>query len=266
MMARSIRPSLRIPLAGVFAVFLLTGLSALAQQQPPPTPAASSDQSKSVDKNNADPKAKDSTQSGTSNDRLFYTLPNFLTVQVAGQLPPLTTAQKFKVVTRSAFDYVEIPWYGALAGISQAQNSEPGYGQGGLGYAKRFGSQFADGTIENYMTSAVFPSVLKQDPRFYQSGTGGFWHRTGYSVTRIFVTYSDSGHKQFNYSEIFGSALAASISNYSYHPRGDRNLTNTAGTWGTQVGYDTLTYFAREFWPDIRRKLRNVRHREPAGS
>jgi len=44
--------------------------------------------------------------------------------------------------------------------------------------------------------------VLHQDPRFFQLGKGGFWHRTGYAVSRIFVTRSDSGNSQFNTSEI----------------------------------------------------------------
>ena len=51
-----------------------------------------------------------STASGTSNDRLFFTLPNFLTLENAGQVPPLTTKQKFAVVTRGSFDYIQIPW------------------------------------------------------------------------------------------------------------------------------------------------------------
>ena len=193
--------------------------------------------------------------SGTSKDRLFYTLPNFLTLENASQVPPLTAGQKFKVVARSSFDYVEYPWYGFLAGISQAENSEPGYGQGAAGYGKRFGAAAADGTIENFMTSAVFPSLLRQDPRFFQSGKGGFWHRSGYAVSRVFVTRGDSGHSQANFSEIVGSALAAGISTYSYHPRSDRTLRNSASVWGSQVGYDALVYFVREFWPDIRRKI-----------
>ena len=56
------------------------------------------------------------------------------------------------------FDKVQIPWYLSLAAISQAENSEPGYGQGWEGYGKRFASAFADVAIENFMTSAVFPS------------------------------------------------------------------------------------------------------------
>src|SRR5208282_1248792 len=123
--------------------------------------------------------------------------PNFLTVQNAGTLPQLSVGGKFKVVARGSFDYVEYFWYGALAGISQAENSEPGYGQGAEGYGKRYGASFADGTIENFMVGAVFPSLLRQDPRYYQLGHGGFVHRTSYAVSRSFVTRTDSGRAQF---------------------------------------------------------------------
>ena len=141
-------------------------------------------------------------------------------------------------------------------GYEQPGRGQPGYGQGAAGYGKRFGAAMADGTIENFMTSAVFPSILRQDPRFFQSGKGGFWHRTAYAVGRTLFTRTDSGHEQVNYSEIFGSALSAGISTYSYHPHADKTLSNTAKVWGTQVGYDTLTYFVKEFWPDVRRWLR----------
>jgi hypothetical protein len=231
-------------------------LPAFAQQEPmAPQQTPSSQQSQQPEPGKDDKTKCQTEQSGTSKDRLFYALPNFLTVENVGQIPPLSAGQKFKVVARSSFDWVEFPWYGVLAGISQAQNSEAGYGQGAAGYANRFGSEFADGTIENFWTSAILPSLLRQDPRFYQLNKGGFWHRTGYAMSRIFVTRSDSGKSQFNTSEILGSAIAAAISTYSYHPQADRTFSNTASVWGTQIGYDTLTIVVKEFWPDIRRKL-----------
>jgi hypothetical protein len=257
-------------------LFLLIAASAatgIAQDKPDsPTPkqgAAPSSQPSSAEKaqdpdksdKSKDPPGRDGDGpiSGTSKDRLFYTLPNFLTLENANQVPPLTTGQKFKVVARSSFDYVEYPWYGFLAGISQAENSEPGYGQGAAGYGKRFGAAVADGTIENFLTSAVFPSLLHQDPRFFQSGKGDFWRRAGYAVSRVIITRSDSGSSQANFSEIVGSALSAGISTYSYHPHADRNVRNAASVWGSQIGYDALTYFVKEFWPDVRRKIRKKR-------
>lgn len=205
-----------------------------------------------------------SEQPGKSNGRLFYAMPNFLTVSNSGKLPPLTVKQKFSVVARGAFDYFEYPWYGALAGISQAENSEPGYGQGMEGYAKRYGAAFADGTIENFWTSAILPSVLRQDPRFYQMPSGGFTHRAVYAGSRIFVTRSDSGHRRFNFSEIFGSLAAGFISTYSYHPQADRTVGNSLSVWGSEVGYDTITIEVKEFWPDIQRKLSHKKNDPPA--
>jgi hypothetical protein len=247
-----------MPGIALFIVLLPTFGSA---QQPPAKPqsnaptqgAPASPRDAETPEKNQDPDKN--MPEGVSKDRLFYTLPNFLTLENVGQVPPLTTKEKFKVITKGSFDYVLIPWYGFLAGLSQAEDSEAGYGQGAAGYGKRFGAYFADGTIENYITGAILPTVLRQDPRYFQSGKGSFMHRTGYSVSRIVLTRGDNGRQQFNYSEILGSALAAGISTYTYHPHADRTLGNTVSVWGTQVGTDTLTLVVREFWPDIRRKL-----------
>jgi hypothetical protein len=239
--------------------------------QPSPSDSDKDKNDKSKDDQSASGKGK---VAGTSNDRLLFALPNFLTLEKGGHPPPLTSKQKFAVVAHGAFDYIQIPWYGLLSGIGQAENSEPGYGQGMAGYGKRFGASVADGTIENFMVGAILPSLLHQDPRFFQSGQGGFFRRTGYAMSRSFVTRSDSGHAQFNFSEIGGGMLAATISTNTYHPRSftrvrynssgvptyvftpsDRTLTNTAQVWGTQLSYDTMTLVIKEFWPDIHRRM-----------
>jgi hypothetical protein len=201
-------------------------------------------------------KSTTGTTPSSSNDRLFFALPNFLTVDANGKIIPLTAGQKFKVVARGAFDPVQIPWYGVLAGISQAENSEPGYGQGAEGYGKRWAAYAADGTIENFFVGAILPSIFRQDPRFFPSGQGSFVHRAGYAVSRIVITRGDSGRREFNISEVLGSAMSASISTYSYHPRDDRTIGNTASVWVSQMGYDAITIMLKEFWPDIRRKIK----------
>ena len=224
---------------------------------PPPDPSPSATQPSKPGEETKDKEKNSSPKitNGTSHDRLFFTLPNFLTLENAGKVPPLTTAQKFKVTVRSSFDYVEYFWYGALAGVAQAENNETSYGQGAEGYAKRFGLRFADGTIENFTTKAIFPSLLREDPRYFQLGEGGFWHRVRYAMGRIIITRTDSGHNRVNLSEILGSGTAAAISTYSYHPANDHDVGDVVTVWGSQVAYDTLSYVVKEFWPDIRRKL-----------
>jgi len=242
-----------------------TSAAAGASAKPDGSPSGNSTGSLPAAPSVTKPEAKASRENnGTSNDRIFWTLPNFLSVENAHEISPLTSKEKFKVVLRTAFDPVEYPYVGFLAGISQATNSEPGFGQGAAGYAKRYGSAFADNTIENFMTGAILPSLLHQDPRYYQLGHGSFEHRLGYAISRIFVTRSDSRNTVFNASEVLGSAVAAGIAN-TYHPAGDRTVVNTVSVWWTEVGWDTVAIGVKEFWPDIRRKVQK-QHRQGTAS
>lgn len=224
------RPSFLIRVGRLITAFLILCLSAAAQAE---LGTGAPQREKSGPEIHFDnPKADQTPPASISNDRLFYTLPNFLTVESPSNLRPLRAQQKFKVVARTSFDYVEYPWYAFRASISQAQDNEPSYGQGAAGYAKRYALTFADCTFENFMVGAVLPSLLRQDPRFYRSGHGTVLHRTGYAVSRIFVTRTDSGREQFNYSEIVGSALAAGVSTYSYHPAGGSQSSQRCGAMG----------------------------------
>jgi hypothetical protein len=233
--------------------FSLASRAQQLEQRPPETQSTrSGNQAQQADEDASAPKFD--PQSGGSNDRLFWTLPNFLSLENAHSIAPLTSAQKFRLVARASFDPMNIPFFAFLAGISQADNSESGYGQGSIGYAKRFGSNFADGTSENFFVQAVFPSIFRQDPRYYQDGKASFWRRTGYAASRIAVIRGDSGHMQLNISELAGSAAAAALSNM-YRPITDRTLPNTVEIWGSMMGWDTFFNMLREFWPDIRRKV-----------
>ena len=194
-------------------------------------------------------------QESPKNDRLLFALPNYMTVENAKQLPPLTAGQKFKLVAQGNFDRAEYPWVGAQALIAQlGHDDEAPFGQGLGGYAQRYAVAFGDTTVGNFMTGAVVPSLLHQDPRYYQLGTGGFFHRTAYAFRRIFVIRGDSGHNQFNASEIVGNALAGGISNL-YHPKEDRVLSSNVQVWYTQTIWDAVGIQLKEFWPDLRRLI-----------
>ena len=84
--------------------------------------------------------------------------------------------------------------------------------------------------------SAILPSLLHQDPRYFYLGSGSVRTRAFYAISRAVITRSDSGKSQPNYSRILGSFAAGAIDNL-YHPASDRGvglvvssgLLNTAG-------------------------------------
>lgn len=239
--------------------------AAYAQQPEPQQPPPASDQPANGSKNERDKKETDSPvktvgksklekETGTVNDRIFEVLPNYGTVENAHDLPPLSAGQKFRLATAAVFDWAAFPFNGVLSGIAQAKNDPKEWGQGWDAYGKRFGQSFADNSIGTYMTTAAFPSLLHEDPRYYQLGKGGFGHRAYHAMNRLFVTRTDSGHDRFNYSESIGNAVAAAISN-SYHVPADRTASRNATTFAFLILYDGLSNELKEFWPDIRRKV-----------
>jgi hypothetical protein len=232
------------------------------QQTPPPqtTPPAQNPpppQTAEQDKDKKDQKKDESAddQNNPKNDRIFLVIPNYGTVEhPTGNIPPLTVKQKFKTGAEDAFDTYSVPLAGIVAAISQAENSDAAWGQGWGAFGKRYAATYADTVIGSFMTTGVFPSLLHEDPRYFRKGSGGFRKRSWYAVTKLFVTRTDAGKPQFNYSEFMGNATAAGIS-LTYHTVQERNLSSFGGDYLTQIAIDAFANQLKEFWPDIRHKL-----------
>jgi hypothetical protein len=226
----------------------LQNSSFLLGQEPAGSPPATSTQNRTA----TSPSTSDPPAAGPAipkDDRILWTLPNYLTVENASTLPPLPPGGKIKLIARDTFDPVTFGFIALEAGINQASNTNPTFHQGLIGYSKRYGLAFADNGIGNFLTSGVLPIVLHQDPRFYQMGHGGFARRFWYAGTRVFVTRSDAGATQANYSEFLGNIFAAGISN-AYHP-GPRTLGSNVDIFATQMVWDAVSFEVKEFWPDF---------------
>jgi hypothetical protein len=227
------------------------------QSQNPPAPDPKQDPAQDTKKpDEPKPKTSIERETGTSNDRIFEVMPNYGTVRNSKDLPPMTTGQKYRTATAQVFDYFAFPFNAALAGIGQAENSPKSWGQGWGAYGKRFGATFADNSIGTYMTTAIFPSILKEDPRYYRKAEGKTSRRILYSIERLFVTRTDAGDNRLNASEAIGNSMATGLSNF-YHAREDRTYSRNFETLGMLYMWDGLSNELKEFWPDIKRKFRH---------
>jgi len=191
-------------------------------------------------------------QEGKQPKRILWIIPNYRAVGANTYLPPLSFKEKFWLATEDTFDYSDFIFVAGLAGISMAQKSQPTFGQGAAGYGRYYWRVFVDSAIENYMTEAIVPAATKEDPRYYTLGKGGFAKRTGYAISRLFITRTDSGKNTVNLSELIGAGAAAGIGN-AYYPAQSNSWVKTYQRWGTQVALDGVFNMLKEFWPDIDR-------------
>src|SRR5262249_13735445 len=102
--------------------------------------------------------------------RVFGIIPNFYTVYDPNP-EPLTTKLKFTLAFKEITDPINGAIVAVLSGAQQAANT-PDYGQGMEGFSKRFSANAANAVTDIMIGSALLPSLLHQDPRYFYLGTG----------------------------------------------------------------------------------------------
>ena len=174
--------------------------------------------------------------------------------ELAHERRPLTSKQKFQL----AVDETIAPsrFIGSLftAGISQARDSLPDYGQGWDGYGKRYGSSVASNASSHLLGTGVIPSLTHEDPRYFQKGTGSVPRRILWAASSTVWCRRDNGTWGPNYANVVGNMMGAAVSNL-YYPSRERTFSNTADKWGQNIGIDAATFLFHEFWPDINHAL-----------
>jgi hypothetical protein len=214
--------------------FLLAAAFLSAQEAPPPAETSPSGTVPAIDK------------------RIFGVLPNYRTAEDNGNYEPLTAKQKFRIAYKDSFDWPVFMVSAAFASLYQLEDSNPSFGQGLQGYAKRYATSYADQSIGNIFTEGLFPSLLHEDPRYFRHPSGSKKSRVLYAASRILITRTDSGANRFNYSELIGNSVATGLSNF-YYPE-SRTFNDNIEKLGVQLATDAFSNVLKEFWPDIKRK------------
>ena len=188
--------------------------------------------------------------------RVLGVLPNFYVSYVPNAVP-LTSKQKFKLAWKTVVDPFSLIFVGGVAGVEQAQDHFKEYGEGAEGYGQRFGAGYADTVTSTFIGSAILPSLLKQDPRYFYKGSGSTGARALYAIANSVICKGDNRRWQPNYSSILGALAAGGISNL-YYPANDRDgaeltFENAAiGIGGTAVANLFQEFVIRKLTPKSR--------------
>jgi hypothetical protein len=193
--------------------------------------------------------------------RVLGAIPNFY-VSYIPNAAPLTPKQKFKLALKSVIDPFTFVVVAGAAGVEQAQDHFVGYGQGTEGYAKRFGAGYADTVSGTFIGSAIFPALLKQDPRYFYKGTGRVESRFLYAIANAFICKGDNKRWQPNYSNVLGSLASGGISNIYYPPQDRNGAELTFVNAGIGIGETAISNLFQEF---VIRKLTPGARKQQAG-
>jgi hypothetical protein len=141
---------------------------------------------------------------------------------------------------------------GIVAGLNQASDAEPQWGQGAQGYAKRFGASYSDSFIGNFFGNAVLTTLLREDPRYFQKGTGSKPSRFLWAATSTVWCKRDKGTWGPNYANVGGNMIGAAIARV-YYPASERTVNDTISDGLTVSAEGIVGSEIIEFWPDIAR-------------
>lgn len=223
-------------------LFLFSSFSVMVSAQAPPAGPSTGD---AKDKSSEEKQEEKKEQS----QRLLGVIPQFGTTSRL-DASPLTPHAKFRLFTKSAFDPTEFVVVGLQAGISQWQDEFPEYGQGAVGYGKRYGAAFADQVSSGFFANYFYPVLFKEDPRYFRLGSGSVPHRIGYALLQEIICRTDKGGRSFSFENTLGSFTAGAISN-AYYPSQERGFGLTMSRGAIAMGYGSLGGLVDEFYPDI---------------
>jgi hypothetical protein len=166
---------------------------------------------------------------------------------------PQTRLQRFEDYMLGMVGPFTIVAEGASAGIQQWRDSPHEWGQGGGGFGKRFANNMAYNGIRVTITYGL-SEALHEDNRYFKSKKQGFGPRLLYALESPAMAHKD-GHRRLSISSLSGMAGAAGISQ-AWAPQSWKGVDNAAGNFGlTYAGLAGLNV-AREFVPDLIKRLR----------
>ena len=184
--------------------------------------------------------------------RILGMMPNYRAVSAGVRPPPPGPKESFIIATENNFDYSQFVFVGLTSLMAEGTNTHPEFGKGAGGYWSYYWRGYIDKSDGDYLIIFVFPTLFREDERYFAMGQGGFWKRVYYSGSSVFITPNYHGKNTFNWAEILGRGVSQAVS-LTYYPSAVAAPSSYMSKFGYAVGSDELTNVFREFYPDMAR-------------
>jgi hypothetical protein len=182
---------------------------------------------------------------------LVYPYQQFLDTKVT---IPLTRKQKGLLALHAATDPGAIGTIVGISAISIAADSHTAYGPGFGGFAELAGVSLLQNTTGEFFGTFAIPALVHQDPRYFRMPDKPFRKRLIYSITRSYISKSDSGKTIPNYGVFGAYPIVAELSNL-YVPGIESDGASTAQRIAVGLALDPVNNLINEFLPDVAKHI-----------
>lgn len=159
----------------------------------------------------------------------------------------MTTKQKYGLAYRRIVS-PQMPLKAAfVSGWEVGTGTGPEFQTNGwVPFAKRFGYNAGGISTTIFLNTAVIPSLVHQDPRFFPLGRGPVKRRVLWAIGNEFAGFSDDGCRMPNYANLVGFAVSSVVMN-SFAPGDSASFGDMAKSYAIKIGISSGLDVAREF-------------------
>jgi hypothetical protein len=182
---------------------------------------------------------------------LVYPYQRFLDTRV---VIPLTRTQKGYLALHDVTDPGTIGTIVGISAISIAADSHSAYGPGLKGFGKLAGVSLLQTATGEFFGTFAIPALTHQDPRYFRQPQKPFGKRLLYSISRSYISRSDSGKTIPNYGVLGAYPIVAELSNL-YVPGIESDGPSTAKRIATGLALDPVNNIVNEFLPDVAKRI-----------
>jgi hypothetical protein len=178
---------------------------------------------------------------------LIYPYQRFLTTNI---VIPLTWHQKGYAALHNLTDPANFGTILGISAITIGSNAHTAYGPGMAGFGRIVGVSFSQDAIGQFFGVFAIPVIVHQDPRYLRMPHAPLKKRILYSVSRTFVSRSDSGRTIPNYATLLTYPIGAELGNL-YVPGIQTDGPSTVTRILTGYALDPANNLLTEFLPDV---------------
>lgn len=137
------------------------------------------------------------------------------------------------------------------AAVAQGTDTPQEWGQGVVGFGRRFASAFGQHIIKKSIEYPV--AKLRHEPFGYRpSQKNGFKSRLFYALTAVVITHKTTDGSRTVHSAELSGAFGSGLLSRLWQPASTRTIACGFGSAGTTLAIDAGYNVLREFWPEIR--------------